>query len=234
MRTIFGMIAALGVLSAAPAMATPVLGGSLQAQLDARGATINVNTDQYAPDQEWMVGALGGSLSRIVFELSAFSGANSFGIYDIYNPSNQLTIFSGSAGAGSFGFLFQSAATTFCVNFVSCADFGTERFGYFLNSGSGQTFYSQGALNADGVDHLVAYQGGAGAGSLNGRPWLPNEFLLGWEDLNGGGDRDYDDFVVLVESVIGISEPSGLALFGFGLLALSVAARARRKGNCKL
>jgi len=234
MKKVLGIVA-LGALMSAPALATPVLGGSLQTQLTTAGAIVDVNADQYGADQLWYTGATGLSVARIRFELSAYSGVNSFGIYDVYDTDTRLTIFSGSDGAGAFGFLMHPSANTFCTATIatiatpSCADFDTNRFGFFLNAGSGYTFFSESYRNQDGVDHLVAYQGGPERGTLNGSPWLQNEFLLGWEDIYGGGDRDYDDFAVMVESVVGVSEPASLALFGFGLLALSMVARKRRR-----
>lgn len=58
---------------------------------------------------------------------------------------------------------------------------------------------------------MVAFQGGAGSGSMY-----------------GGDDRDYDDFVVIVESVIGAPEADSLMLFGFALLMGGVMVRRRR------
>ena len=52
--------------------------------------------------------------------------------------------------------------------------------------------YSWAGDNADGVDHLVTYH-------ITGIPGLPtttNCWMLFWEDLNGGGDHDYNDLVI--------------------------------------
>ena len=50
---------------------------------------------------------------------------------------------------------------------------------------------------------------------------------MAWEDLAGGGDLDYNDFVLITESVNPMPEPSMLALFGIGLLGLFGGSRAR-------
>ena len=42
---------------------------------------------------------------------------------------------------------------------------------------------------------------------------------------------DYDDFVVLVESVIGVPEPAGIALFGFGLTLAGLAMRYAKQAQ---
>jgi hypothetical protein len=213
----------------APALATPISGTSLQTQLTSRGATIDVQTDQYQPDQVWTLGATGGGFARILFELAGFANSNFFGIYDVTNPSTRLTIFTGPNGAGSLGYLYLDGGTDYCAgNFAStsCATFGSDRFGFFLTTPQGHTFFSQTLLNGDGFDHMVAFQGG-GAGTINTRTWLPNEFILAWEDLYGGGDKDYDDFAVMVESVIGVPEPGTLGLFGLALLAGGLARRKK-------
>jgi hypothetical protein len=58
-----------------------------------------------------------------------------------------------------------------------------------------------------------------------------NGILLGWEDVFGGGDFDYNDnsFVFTnVASKVIVPEPSMLALVGAGLALLVVARRKRR------
>ena len=103
-------------------------------------------------------------------------------------------------------------------------------FGFYLST-PGHTWYSDAARNSDGADHMVAYQGTGDTvqiGNTIAGPWANNEFVMGWEDLpRSQWDYDYNDFVVMVESVNGVQlpEPGTFALFGFGLAALALSRR---------
>jgi hypothetical protein len=221
------LIAALGVWSSAPA--TIIQGNSLQNTLTAAGAVVNVNTDQYNPDEVWQVGATGLAGSRLLFELAGFANSNAFGVYDVTNPGRYLTIFQGAHSPGRQGLLTMNDGL-FCAGVVwgspTCRSFGSNFFGFFLSTPNG-VFRSEEWRNADGQDHMVAFEGGRGRGNVGGSPWLAGEFILAWEDLWGGGDHDYDDFGVLVESVVSVAEPATLALFGLGLIAIVYVRRRR-------
>lgn len=222
------LIAALGAWTSASA--TIIQGTSLADQLYAAGArNLNVNTDQVL-DEKWQVTATGFAGARLLFELAGFANENAFGVYDLTNTSNRLTIFSGPNGAGSRG-LLANEGNEFCAQLwmgaTSCSTFGSGFFGFFLQTPGG-TFYSEEHLNGDNEDHMVAFEGGEHSGTIAGRPWVENEFILAWEDLFGGGDRDFDDFGVLVGPIVAIAEPASLALFGLGLIGIFYYTRRRR------
>jgi hypothetical protein len=72
-------------------------------------------------------------------------------------------------------------------------DAGTQLDFFLIANGAagGTTTYStQTSLNADGIDHVVAFAYG-----LKDSPYI----LLGFEDLYGGGDQDYNDLLFAVD-----------------------------------
>lgn len=212
-----------------------------------KGTGLNIYGGQYTPSSQWQIGSTTGSFNIILKEIAGNANLNTFGIYDPTDPSNILQIFSGPDSAGAKGTLvyngngefqyapFGGAATT--------ANFGDgATFGYYLGTPNG-VFYSNPALNtsageagnpyAGGMHHMVAYQGGNGTQiNVNGiwGSMLNNEFLLAWEDQPyQNSDLDYNDFIVLVESVHSVPEPAVLGMFGLGLLLIGAGVTYRRR-----
>jgi hypothetical protein len=220
-------------------------------------SSVNAANDYLTFDQYWQQTASGSSISALV-EIADNNQTNKFGIYDPTDPTKKLEIFNATASANNISgksiFTIFNDGSVF-VNFADTGvKFGSTNFGFYLDSTANQNggvFYSAPALNPDGLDHLLAYQGKGDIIKINSVGpqglWSADEFMLAWENqlgvcANGGTNNhttfngvpngcDYKDLVVLVESVNPIvPEPSTLLLLGAGLLsAIGLLSRRIRK-----
>jgi hypothetical protein len=105
---------------------------------------------------------------------------------------------------------------------------GSELIFGILVLNTGNTFkMGPGGRNPDGVEHvLVDYAEGDGG----------DVALLGFEDLFGGGDQDYNDANFEIQGAIGftrVSAPASLILLLLGLAALAASPGSFLRKSCR-
>jgi len=234
-------------LSAAPGFAAPFNdgGASLEGALNTitllpnpSDTSVDVVNDMLTDnlDSSWNITATGGSVATVIIEIASYAGSNTFGVYDPINPSTKVQIFDGAATTATQATLSIWGDGSVFVNHVdTTVDFAVTYFGYYLDATIGNNnnqaiFHSDTAFNLDGQDHMYAYQGtNTDTVKIGGWPsglWTNNEYVLAFEDLWNGGDRDFSDFVVMVESVQPIPVPGAVLL---GILGLSAAGIKLRR-----
>lgn len=203
-------------------------------------SSVDVHTDQIAEgtDAYWAIGGSGGSLATFVIEITANNKTNSFGIYDMANPNSKVQLFGSSStdpmapGTQAIVSILANGDVRLNLGLTPVATFAGNAFGFYMNTGS-VTYYSDSSLNNDGgFDHMVAYEGKGDKIQIGGfapGDWLKNEFLLAFEDGPNGGDKDYNDMVVMVESVSTVvPEPGTVLLLGSGLIGLAFLSRRKK------
>lgn len=103
-------------------------------------------------------------------------------------------------------------------------------FGFYLFSDGTDYLYSETSLNANGFDYMTTYALPELIGETiftdnNGTKlsWTVkgSAYLIGFEDIVGGGDGDYNDTMFLVSKIAPVPEPTTMILFGIGLLGLA-------------
>ncbi len=188
----------------------------------------------------------GSSSATILLELAGYEDTNRFGIYDPIS-GQRIQVFNGNADANaqkSITFTSVSGGYEVRVNGNYQTTFASQTIGFYLyvvgldgQQSSDPYYYSDTALNGDGNDHMLAYQGtdtnflsnNRVPSHVRGSLFDSNDYILAWEDLPNGGDHDYQDFVVLVRDITPVPLPAAVWLLATGLLGL--AGIGRRGGT---
>lgn len=163
------------------------------------------------------------TITSFVFSRNA-ALANSPFIYDLSDPTNTLTIFSGTDTPLTAQTIFYDAGL-WTIDGMSTTFASGAEFGLGLDTGN-DVWYSQSFLNSDEFDHLKVFETlgtAGGSGILN-----VSNLTFAWEDLPDGGDMDYNDLVMTCtdcDSSFRITStpvplPGTAALLGLGLFTL--------------
>jgi hypothetical protein len=183
------------------------------------GTPVDAVNDQ-TPFAVFQNDASGGAVATMIIQLSANNQSTAFGLYDLWNTANKAQIFAPGAASGTQALVSFMANGDIYVNFALAAQGFGGGFGFYIDLNNQQnTFYTQDSENVNGEAHALVYQGNGSTriqvGDLNEGIFTPNELIMAWEDQPlDVSDNDYQDMVVLVESVSPyVPEPATIAIW---------------------
>jgi hypothetical protein len=114
-------------------------------------------------------------------EFAGYCDENELSYYNLTNVSELSVIFEGPEG----GFTYLDPPITKMVNFDS-------QFGLSMLTPEDHRYFTENSRNPDGQNHSVIYE------NLDD----PTMYLIGFENLYGLGDRDYQDLVFSLKPYI--------------------------------
>ncbi len=199
--------AALPVTAMAASPRSPqviVSGGTLQTYLNGKGESINVGSDQ-VDIQTWKSTISGNSALTLQISLGGVGG-NEIGLYGAHSHATRFPIFPATAPAGWFAVVsLRSVAPKLIINLfdevgqhqtrTAVTNFEIDNFGYYIKNVDNGVGHTEDGHNPNNSPSALTY---AGTGDNTGCWWLCFEDRLYGD---GGRDNDFDDAVLLLESV---------------------------------
>lgn len=181
-----------------------------------------VGEQVFAPGGDVLVTFLGYSAS-FTNDLYLFDAS------DLSTPLPVTSIVGPGYAAPGLVFTNQTTAVGTTLNLGHVAA-GTELvFGIYVRE-TGRTYFTgPGARNPDGVAHAVV-DNGLPPQYLPYGPVPPGMFAVGFEDIFGGGDLDYNDLAFAFGyAPAAVPEPAALGLLTLGAVAAAVRRRRHSK-----